>query len=105
MAYNVKEFMKLLFFVLFSFIPIIFLEYSCSSEIEARVRKKLNLQYTILGSRLGDLICDLGEPQTIDQLDNTNTLFYREDKGIIVFCHPLFLGQYERKERNDFIIT
>lgn len=54
---------------------------------------------------MGDLICDLGDPQTIDQLDNRNTLFCREEKGIIVFCHPLFRGQYERKERNDFIIT
>lgn len=46
-----------------------------------------------------------GSPKTLEQRDGGNTFFYWPEQGIAVFTHPLFEGQYRRKERKDWKVT
>ena len=46
-----------------------------------------------------------GNPKTLEQRDGGNTFFYWPEQGIAVFTHPLFEGQYRRKERKDWKVT
>lgn len=58
-----------------------------------------------LWSPLSVWIDNLGEPQTIDQLDGGHTFFYWPSSGIAVFTHPHYKGQYKRKASNEWQIT
>lgn len=48
---------------------------------------------------------NFGNPKTLEQRDGGNTFFYWPEQGIAVFTHPLFEGQYRRKERKDWKVT
>lgn len=48
---------------------------------------------------------NFGSPKTIDQSDGGNTFFYWPEQGIAAFTHPLYEGQYRRKERKDWKVT
>jgi hypothetical protein len=48
---------------------------------------------------------NFGNPKTLEQRDGGNTFFYWSEQGVAVFTHPLYEGQYRRKERKDWKVT
>lgn len=46
-----------------------------------------------------------GNPKTITQKDGGKTFFYWPEQGIAVFTHPLYEGQYRRKEPKHWKAT
>jgi hypothetical protein len=47
----------------------------------------------------------LGEPETVPQADGGTTFFYWPERGIAVFTHPLYEGQYRGKEQEERTVT
>lgn len=47
----------------------------------------------------------LGEPQTVPQADGGTTFFYWPQRGIAVFTHPLYEGQFDGKEKEEWKVT
>jgi hypothetical protein len=75
------------------------------NAVEAEVTNRLGATQLVLGSRLGEWTNQLGNPAVIEQKDKGNTFFYWPDRGVAVFCHPLFHKQYEHKNREDWAVT
>jgi hypothetical protein len=73
--------------------------------VESEVTNRLGSTELVLGSCLGEWMKHLGHPAIIEQKDEGNTFFYWPDRGIAVFCHPLFRKQYEHKKREDWVVT
>ena len=48
---------------------------------------------------------NFGSPKTIDQRDGGNTFLYWAEQGIAVFAHPLYEGQYRRKNPKHWKVT
>jgi hypothetical protein len=71
----------------------------------AEVTTRLGTSEINLGDTLGKWTNALGTPKTIDQEDGGHTFFYWPDKGIGVFCHPLYKGQYESKPEHAWKVT
>jgi len=76
-----------------------------TDEIETRLLHELETTNCVLGETYAVWTNALGLPLTIEQKDGGNTFFNWPAKGVAVFCHPLFKGQYNRKEMSNWKIT
>ena len=64
-----------------------------------------SIKSAVLLSRLEDWKKELGEPETVKQLDNGKTFFYWPQKGIAIFTHPQYEAQYEKLRENKRKVT
>jgi hypothetical protein len=79
--------------------------HSSLSPFESEITRRLGNEQCVIGSPLQVWTNALGQPSTVTQSDGGNTFFYWQDRGIAVFCHPLYQGQYDRRKRPDWIVT
>jgi hypothetical protein len=83
--------------------------FGCSERpnvvIEKSLTNSLGGSNCVLGSKLRDWTNTLGRPSVVQQRDGANTFFYWPEKGVGVFCHPLFQGQYRLRKEPEWIVT
>lgn len=79
--------------------------HSSLTALEAEVTKRLGSTQLVLGSTFGIWTNSLGSPSVVSQEDGGNTFFYWPSRGVGVFCHPLYRGQYERGKQSEWVVT
>ncbi len=96
-------------------IPVILLTVVFFTVVGCKKEPSSDMQ-TKIGSRLGFVHLDwnsdfrtwtntLGIPDEVDQIDSAHTFFYWPNKGIAIFCHPLYNGQYKNKPKEAWNAT
>lgn len=78
---------------------------SCFNALEAALTNRLGSTHCVLGSTLANWTNVLGSPSVVMQEDGGNTFFYWPNQGVAVFCHPLYRGQYTRREQPNWVVT
>ncbi len=79
--------------------------HSSLNALEAAITNRLGSTQCVLGAALASWTNALGNPSVVSQEDGGNTFFYWPNRGVGVFCHPLYRGQHERREQPDWIVT
>lgn len=78
---------------------------SSLNALEAELTNRLGFAQLTLDSTLANWTSALGSPSVVSQEDAGNTFFYWPNRGVGVFCHPLYRGQFERSKQPDWVIT
>jgi len=97
--------------VLFSVVAVVIvlllfgLQRSPVNQLEFLVVSQLGSSDLLPGSEFQEWTSALGTPSTVPQRDSANTFFYWPEKGVAVFCHPLYLGQFKSRNRQNWTVT